>query len=74
MFMELSSNFLSRAQSRANDCKKSFYLYSQQNGAEVRWVTRPSVCVYGSSSMFAHNSTGFDTTAYRDVWGTCVMF
>ncbi|CAG9572578.1 unnamed protein product [Danaus chrysippus] len=28
------NNFLSRAQSRANDCKKSFYLYSQQNGAE----------------------------------------
>ncbi|CAH2098575.1 unnamed protein product [Euphydryas editha] len=27
-------NFLQRAQSRARDCKKSFYLYSQQNGAE----------------------------------------
>ncbi|XP_041985599.1 dynamin-like 120 kDa protein, mitochondrial isoform X2 [Aricia agestis] len=27
-------NFLSRAQNRARDCRKSFYLYSQQNGAE----------------------------------------
>ncbi|RVE51896.1 hypothetical protein evm_003516 [Chilo suppressalis] len=25
-------NFLQRAQTRARDCKKSFYLYSQQNG------------------------------------------
>ncbi|XP_072933806.1 dynamin-like GTPase OPA1, mitochondrial [Epargyreus clarus] len=27
-------NFLQRAQTRARDCKKSFYLYSQQNGTE----------------------------------------
>ncbi|XP_050357938.1 dynamin-like 120 kDa protein, mitochondrial isoform X2 [Nymphalis io] len=27
-------NFLTRAQARARDCKKSFYLYSQQNGSE----------------------------------------
>ncbi|CAG9789945.1 unnamed protein product [Diatraea saccharalis] len=27
-------NFLQRAQTRARDCKKSFYLYSQQNGNE----------------------------------------
>ncbi|CAH2235213.1 jg10465 [Pararge aegeria aegeria] len=27
-------NFLQRAQARARDCKKSFYLYSQQNGQE----------------------------------------
>ncbi|XP_045781148.1 dynamin-like 120 kDa protein, mitochondrial isoform X1 [Maniola jurtina] len=27
-------NFLQRAQARARDCKKSYYLYSQQNGQE----------------------------------------